>query len=85
MVQPYLAAVDTYGETALMFFDGVFSHAIRKGPMLDGPDLGVPSGLYKPEASGPRTRLGGRAGAGRRGCWRALPPVSRRRFTRGST
>jgi hypothetical protein len=53
MVQPYLEAVDTYGETALMFVatgSGLgFSHAIRKGPLLDGPDLGLP-GLYKPEA-----------------------------------
>lgn len=48
MLQPYLPAVDTYGETALLFFRGVYSHAIRKGPMLDGPDLGV-EGLYKAE------------------------------------
>lgn len=52
MVQPYLSAVDTAGETALLFLagpDGLgFSHAIRKGPMLTGPDLGV-EGLYKPE------------------------------------
>jgi glutathione synthase/RimK-type ligase-like ATP-grasp enzyme len=34
MVQPYLASVDARGETALMFFDGVSSHAIRKGPLL---------------------------------------------------
>jgi len=34
LVQPYLDAVDTAGETALIFLDGVFSHAIRKGPML---------------------------------------------------
>jgi hypothetical protein len=34
MVQPYLESVDVRGETALMFFDGVFSHAIRKGPLL---------------------------------------------------
>lgn len=34
MVQPYLEAVDTYGETAQLFFSGRFSHAIRKGPML---------------------------------------------------
>ncbi len=34
MVQPYLDAVDEYGETALIYFDGVFSHAIRKGQML---------------------------------------------------
>ncbi len=48
MVQPYLSAVDTYGETALVFFGGRYSHAIRKGPMLEGPDLGT-EGLYKPE------------------------------------
>jgi glutathione synthase/RimK-type ligase-like ATP-grasp enzyme len=34
LVQPYLAQVDQAGETALLFFDGVFSHAIRKGPLL---------------------------------------------------
>ncbi len=49
MIQPYLTAVDTFGETALIFFDGVYSHAIRKGPMLDGPDFGT-AGLFKPEA-----------------------------------
>jgi hypothetical protein len=48
MVQPYLSAVDTYGETALLFFAGTFSHAIRKGPMLTGPYLGF-DGLYQPE------------------------------------
>ena len=40
LVQPYLAQVDAAGETALIFFDGVFSHAIRKGPLLargEGP------------------------------------------------
>jgi hypothetical protein len=40
LVQPYLAQVDQAGETALVFFDGVFSHAIRKGPLLargEGP------------------------------------------------
>ena len=34
LLQPYLDRVDEYGETALIFFDGVFSHAIRKGPLL---------------------------------------------------
>ncbi len=34
MVQPYLAAVDERGETALLFFGGEYSHAIRKGQML---------------------------------------------------
>ncbi|RZU77056.1 hypothetical protein EV384_5768 [Micromonospora kangleipakensis] len=58
MVQPYLHAVDTAGETALLFLagpDGLrFSHAIRKGPMLTGPDLGV-EGLYKVEEISART------------------------------
>jgi glutathione synthase/RimK-type ligase-like ATP-grasp enzyme len=34
LLQPYLDRVDEQGETALIFFDGVFSHAIRKGPLL---------------------------------------------------
>jgi glutathione synthase/RimK-type ligase-like ATP-grasp enzyme len=34
MVQPYLAGVDDHGETALLYFGGRFSHAIRKGPIL---------------------------------------------------
>ena len=34
MVQPYVHAVDHEGETALLFFDGVLSHAIRKGALL---------------------------------------------------
>ena len=38
MVQPYQAAVDLAGETALLFFAGRFSHAARKAPVLV-PDL----------------------------------------------
>ena len=34
LVQPYLDEVDSAGETALLFFEGIFSHAIRKGPLL---------------------------------------------------
>jgi glutathione synthase/RimK-type ligase-like ATP-grasp enzyme len=34
MLQPYLADVDTVGETALIFLDGRFSHAVVKGAML---------------------------------------------------
>ena len=34
LLQPYLMSVDSHGETALLYFDGVFSHAIRKGPLL---------------------------------------------------
>ena len=34
LLQPYLAQVDRHGETALIYFGGRFSHAIRKGPLL---------------------------------------------------
>jgi hypothetical protein len=34
MVQPYLASVDTAGETAMLYIGGRFSHAVRKGPLL---------------------------------------------------
>lgn len=34
MLQPYLDAVDSAGETALIYFDGRFSHAIRKAAQL---------------------------------------------------
>lgn len=43
LVQPYLTEVDTAGETALVYFGGRFSHAIRKGPML-GADVVNPVG-----------------------------------------
>lgn len=53
LLQPYLERVDAQGETALLFFDGVFSHAIRKGPLLQR-DAGSTTGLYAPEAIEPR-------------------------------
>lgn len=34
LLQPYLDRVDSAGETALIYIDGVYSHAIRKGPLL---------------------------------------------------
>jgi glutathione synthase/RimK-type ligase-like ATP-grasp enzyme len=34
MVQPYVGSVDLRGETAVLFFDGAYSHAIHKGPLL---------------------------------------------------
>ncbi|MCA2212264.1 ATP-grasp domain-containing protein [Jidongwangia harbinensis] len=45
MIQPYLSAVDTAGETAVLCLpdsDGrlAYSHGIRKGPLLTGPDSG---------------------------------------------
>lgn len=48
LLQPYLASVDDAGETALMFFDGQFSHAIRKGPLLRR-DEGPTELLFAPE------------------------------------
>jgi len=56
MIQRYLAQVDTVGETALVFVEGEFSHAVRKDPLLSGPyregDLqGV---LYREETMTPR-------------------------------
>ncbi|GAA4684024.1 ATP-grasp domain-containing protein [Phytohabitans rumicis] len=61
MVQPYLTAVDTYGETSLLYLPDesgrlAFSHAIRKGAMLGGPDEGG-AGLYKEETIRPRRPL----------------------------
>ena len=55
MLQPYLESVDTSGETALMYIDGRFSHAIRKGALL--PAAGAPStaGLFAPEEIVART------------------------------
>lgn len=41
LVQPYLAGVDTAGETALIYVDGAFSHAVGKGAML-------PAGVVHP-------------------------------------
>lgn len=52
MVQRYLKQVDTVGETALVYFDGTFSHAIRKAPLLEGPyhEDTMEGVLYKEEA-----------------------------------
>lgn len=56
MVQPYLTAVDSDGETALLFFNGVFSHAIRKGPLLArGQEGERVEGLFLREQIDPRT------------------------------
>jgi hypothetical protein len=56
MVQPYLSAVDDSGETALVFFDGEFSHAIRKGPLL-APSSGPSNALFvKEDVSARRPR-----------------------------
>ena len=59
MVQPYLAAVDTAGETSVLCTpDGngelTYSHGIRKGPLLTGPDAGRPPEEYVEDIA-PRT------------------------------
>lgn len=46
LIQPYLDDVDEHGETALIYVEGVFSHAIAKGAML-------PAGVVHPHTSGP--------------------------------
>jgi glutathione synthase/RimK-type ligase-like ATP-grasp enzyme len=35
LVQPYLPAIDRDGETNLIYFEGRYSHAIRKGALLE--------------------------------------------------
>jgi glutathione synthase/RimK-type ligase-like ATP-grasp enzyme len=39
MVQPYVTSVDGDGETGLIYIDGRFSHAVRKGPLLHAPGV----------------------------------------------
>jgi len=48
MVQPYLHDVDEHGETALLYLDGTFSHAMRKGPLL-APDMELVEELFAQE------------------------------------
>lgn len=48
LVQPYVAGVDTDGETGLVFLSDRFSHAFRKGPILR-PDTGFVEGAYREE------------------------------------
>ena len=57
MVQPYNASVDVVGETAVTMIDGVFSHALRKGMVLNrnevapvrDDDLAAAEAMYDPE------------------------------------
>jgi hypothetical protein len=53
LLQPYLDKVDELGETALMYFEGKFSHAIRKGPLLKKKE-GPTTELFAKEAITPR-------------------------------
>lgn len=65
MMQPYLSAVDVAGETAMLHVGGRFSHAIRKGAMLDGPDRGA-SELFRAEHIGAREPSAAEAEVARR-------------------
>jgi hypothetical protein len=65
MLQPYLDAVDTCGETALLYFDGEFSHAIRKAALLrpgrDGADHADIPDAIAPRMPDPEERAAGDA------------------------
>ncbi len=50
LVQPYLNSVDDYGERALVWIDGEFTHAVRKTPRFSGQDESVSEALEVSEA-----------------------------------
>jgi glutathione synthase/RimK-type ligase-like ATP-grasp enzyme len=54
MVQPYLSAVEGYGERSLMYIDGEFSHAVRRSPALSRKEG---EGVTPVEASPEETML----------------------------
>jgi glutathione synthase/RimK-type ligase-like ATP-grasp enzyme len=53
MVQPYQRFIDERGETGMLYFNGEYSHAFRKGAILATGD-NVKNGLYTEEDIGPR-------------------------------
>ncbi len=65
MVQPYLDNIDTLGETALVYIDGQFSHALRKGPLLVA-GAEPAAGLFAVEEMSPRTPTAAEAALGDR-------------------
>jgi glutathione synthase/RimK-type ligase-like ATP-grasp enzyme len=54
MVQPYVPSVDAQGETGMIYIDGAFSHAIRKGALLRAPGVATDE-LWAREDITPRT------------------------------
>ena len=54
MIQPYLDRIDRDGETGLVYFEGAFSHAFRKGPILRA-DAPATDAFFAPEEIAPRT------------------------------
>ena len=53
MIQPYQRFIDERGETGLLYFNGEFSHAFRKGPILARGE-GTMNGLFVEEDIRPR-------------------------------
>jgi len=53
MVQPYLSTIDALGETGLLYFNGQYSHAFRKGAIFATGDAHH-NGLYVEEDIGER-------------------------------
>ncbi|WP_156593311.1 ATP-grasp domain-containing protein [Agrobacterium vitis] len=55
LFQPYLSSISSYGELSLIFFDGQFSHALRKLPAKNDfrvqPEFGGSLFPYKPQES----------------------------------
>jgi len=65
LIQPYLSDVDTSGETALVYVDGVFSHATSKAAILRR-GAGPVQGLFAEEELSPRTATGAELDVGAR-------------------
>ncbi|MGC1208343.1 MAG: hypothetical protein WA880_10365, partial [Ornithinimicrobium sp.] len=53
LIQPYVEGIDTDGETALLFIDGKFSHAVCKAAILR-PGADLVDGLFAAEEITPR-------------------------------
>ena len=53
VIQRLVPEIRSHGEISLMFFAGVFSHAVRKGPLLT-PGMELVAGAYAPETIDPR-------------------------------
>ncbi|MFT3907002.1 MAG: EAL domain-containing protein [Steroidobacteraceae bacterium] len=53
LLQPYLERIDQQGESGLLYFNGEFSHAIRKSPLLERGKPGARS-LHAKERITPR-------------------------------
>src|SRR3954447_22082032 len=67
LAQPYIEAVDEAGETALIYLDGTFSHAIRKDALLGaGVAARDESGLFVSESISAREPSDGERLAGER-------------------